>query len=299
MADRRPTAEVVKEMPPGLPGTASIVDRARSENFPVALRMLPARVRVDLVAVYGFARLADQIGDEYEGDRLAALDWLEADLERTTTTGAQHPLVAGLTPTIRSHGLDLQPFRDLIEANRRDQVQHRYATFDELLGYCRLSANPVGRIVLAIFETDHPRAVELSDRVCSGLQVVEHLQDVAEDMAAGRCYLPTADLARCKCSEDELRQPSAAPALRAVVALEHGRAATLLEGGEDLAAELALQPRFAVAGFVAGGRAALDAIADADYDVLAVRCRPSRRDLAGHATALLWRARRRRPRSGP
>lgn len=278
-------------MPPGLPGTDAVEVQGRRENFPVASRFLPEHVRADLLAIYGFARLADDIGDEYDGDRLEALDWLEDDLEAVVEGRAQHPLVARLGPTIAARGLSLEPFRHLIEANRRDQRQHRYETFDELLDYCRLSANPVGRMVLAVFEVGDSRREVLSDQVCSGLQVVEHLQDVAEDLAAGRVYLPQDDMARFGCTDDDLAAPTAGGPVRRLVAHEADRAAALLNAGAELVAALPFHPRLAVAGFVAGGRAALDAIARADHDVLAHRCRPRRTDVAKHAASLLWTAR--------
>jgi phytoene synthase len=278
-------------LPPGLPGLDTVRLQAKSENFPVALRVLPRTLRVDLLAVYGFARLADDIGDRYDGDRLAALDWLEQDLDLAASGQAAHPAVDALTPTIRRHGLDIDPFRDLIEANRRDQRQHSYATFDELLDYCRLSANPVGRTVLAILGVTDPDRARLSDDVCSGLQVVEHLQDVGEDLAAGRVYLPQDDLFRFGCTDDDLRQPTATSSVRKLVAHESSRAHILLAAGEQLVAGLPTVPgRIAVAGFVAGGLATLDAIRAAEFDVLVHRCRPTRHGVAGHAAALLARS---------
>jgi phytoene/squalene synthetase len=124
--------------------------QAPSENFPVASRLLPAGVRADLLAVYGFARLVDDAGDEAPGDRLALLDELEHDLERAfAPTGAPgNPLIAALRSTVAAHALPIEPFRRLIEANRRDQLVNRYRSFDELVGYCALSADPVGELVL-------------------------------------------------------------------------------------------------------------------------------------------------------
>jgi 15-cis-phytoene synthase len=279
------------EPPPGLPGLDTVRLQARSENFPVALRVLPRPLRVDLLAVYGFARLADDIGDRYDGDRLAALEWLEHDLDLAASGQASHPAVHALTPTIRRHGLALDPFRDLIEANRRDQRQHRYATFDELLDYCRLSANPVGRTVLAILGVTDPDRALLSDDVCSGLQVVEHLQDVGEDLAAGRVYLPQDDLFLFGCTDDDLRQPTANSSVRKLIAHMASRARILLAAGQQLVAGLPTVPgRIAVAGFVAGGLATLDAIRAAGFDVLVHRCRPTRRGVASHAAALLARS---------
>ncbi len=276
-------------IPPGIPGFDAVRSQASTENFPVALRLLPRTARADLLAVYGFARLADEIGDRFVGDRLAALDWLEHELDAAATGQATHPAVSALTGTIERHELNLDLFRDLIEANRRDQHQHRYATFDDLLDYCRQSANPIGRLVLAIFGVVDPDLARLSDDVCSGLQVAEHLQDVGEDMTAGRVYLPQDDLARFGCTDEDLRQPSADAAVRRLIACEAERARALLGSGRQLVAGLRMPARLAVAGFVAGGLATLDAVAAAGFDVLGRRCRPTRRGVAGHAVRLLTR----------
>ncbi len=259
---------------PEVPDAAAVFAQAPAENFPVASRFLPRHVRQHLFAIYGFARLTDDIGDEAPGDRRALLDWLEADLERAATGSPTHPVLRRLAPSLREADLPLQPFRDLIEANRRDQVVHRYETFDDLVGYCMLSAAPVGRLVLAVFEAATPERIARSDDVCVALQVVEHLQDVGEDVGQDRVYLPRQDLAAEGCSTADLRAAHASPALRRVVAREAGRARALLASGPALAASLPLRPRLAVAGFTAGGHAALDAIRRADHDVLGVTCRP-------------------------
>lgn len=265
-----------------LAARSDVVARAREENFPVASRVLPAEVREKLMAIYGFARLADDIGDEVEGDRLALLDWLDGELEMAASGEAAHPVLRRLSPVIRELDLSLEPFRALIEANRVDQVTHRYATFDDLVGYCMLSAAPVGRLVLLAFGASSSARVPLSDSVCIGLQIVEHLQDVGEDAARGRVYLPTEDMERLGCRDADLAKPTASPALRRVVALEAKRAGQLLAAGVPLARQLPLRPRVAVAGFAAGGMAALDAIRAAGNDVLSARCRPRSLRLASH-----------------
>ncbi len=258
----------------GAPNATSVYAQAVDENFPVASWLLPASVRADLVAVYGFARLTDDIGDESDGDRVAHLEWLERELERAAHGEATHPVMRNVGATIAAHNLGLQPFRDLIEANRQDQTVSRYGTFEDLVGYCRLSANPVGRLVLEVFGAATAERVALSDDVCTGLQVVEHLQDVAEDLAQDRVYLPLADLSAEGCEEADLAAAHASPALRRVVALESARARRLLFSGARLAASLPLRQRLAVAAFAAGGMAALDAIEAAGFDVLGHRCRP-------------------------
>jgi squalene synthase HpnC len=255
-------------------------ERAREENFPVALRLLPRDVRSQLLAVYGFARLVDDTGDEADGDRLAQLDAIESELDAAAAGNATHPVLVRLAPVLPTLDCGLQPFRDLIEANRIDQRTVTYETFEDLRGYCRLSAAPVGRIVLSIFGATSPERVHLSDEVSIGLQLVEHLQDVGEDAVRGRVYLPQEHLRREGVDAQALLDPVASPPLRRVVLGEGRRADGLLAAARPLAVSLPWQPRLAVVGFAAGGLAALDAIRAADGDVLGHRCRPSRAGLA-------------------
>ena len=266
--------ESQRTTPAGVPDAIAVMSKAGSENFTVASRLLPKAQREHLLAVYGFARLADDIGDEAGGDRLALLDWLDGELKRAPQGHATHPTLVRLGSTIDACNLPLEPFERLIEANRRDQQVTRYATFDDLAGYCELSANPIGELVLRIFAVLTPGRLALSDRVCTGLQVTEHLQDVGEDARRGRVYLPADELARSGCSDDDLLATAASPALRAAVLAETARARELLDSGATLAATLRGRVRVAVAGFAAGGQAVLDAIEHAGGDVLAQRCRP-------------------------
>jgi squalene synthase HpnC len=279
-------------------GPPAILAQARSENFPVAPLVIPRRERAQLLAIYGFARLADDIGDRSPGDRMAELDWLEAELDRAEAGRATHPLVTPLMPSLRDRTLPTEPFRALIEANRRDQQRTRYATFEDLVDYCRLSAVPVGRLVLAVFGAATPDRVAQSDDVCTGLQIAEHLQDVGEDFRDGRIYLPTADLRGSGVAEEDLGLDHAPGGLRRVVALEAGRARRLLARAPALAASLPWRPRLAVLAFGAGGQAALDAIVAARYDVLGVRCRPRRGRLVAHLLTGMSRARSEGPGSG-
>jgi squalene synthase HpnC len=248
------------------------------------------------MAVYGFARLTDDVGDEAPGDRSAQLDELEAELDAAVRGKATHPTFVPLEPLLAELDCGAQPFRDLIEANRVDQRVHAYETFEELRGYCLLSAAPVGRIVLSIFDTTSPPRTAMSDDVCVGLQVVEHLQDVGEDARRGRVYLPGVDLDAAGCDAAALTAPVASPSLRRVVEVNAARAAALLDAEGPLSRTLRLQPRLAVLGFAGGGRAALDAIRRADYDVLAVTCRPTRGGVARHVLSSLLRPERRPPR---
>jgi squalene synthase HpnC len=264
--------------------------RAATENFPVASRLLPRRLRTHLLAIYGFARLVDELGDEAPGDRLAALDWLSAELDRAFAGTATHPLLRALAPTIAACGLSREPFARLIEANRVDQRVHSYETWSALLGYCHLSADPVGELVLGVFGADTPERVALSDAVCTALQLTEHWQDVGEDLARGRVYLPLEDLARHGCTIEDLGAKRVGEQLRRVLALEAARTAALFREGNALVASLRGWPRLAVAGYTGGGRAALEAIALADYEVLALSPRPTRRRTLGAIVRVLVRA---------
>jgi squalene synthase HpnC len=274
--------------PPG-----AMAAQAGAENFPVALRMLPRRYRDHLMAVYTFARTVDDIGDEAPPDqRLGLLASLSEDLERLYVgppgSPPGHPAVRGLADVVTDCAIPMRPFRDLIAANEQDQVVFRYQTFDDLLGYCQLSANPVGQIVLYVFGCYTPERAEKSDAVCSALQVIEHLQDVAEDYRAGRVYLPLDDLRGHGCSELDLAEPAASPRLREVISAEAGRAADLLAAGAPLVGQLGGAARLAVAGYLAGGRATLAALARARYDVLAATVRPSKgRTALATASALV------------
>jgi squalene synthase HpnC len=269
-----------------------------AENFPVALRVLPRSVRHHLIAVYDVARTIDELGDTVVGDRAALLREFRADLDRIWA-GQQprEPVLRRLAPTVAAKRLEQQPFHDLIEANLVDQRVRRYANYAQLREYCALSAHPVGRLVLAVFdvsEVSHPGAAELSDRVCAALQLVEHWQDVAEDRAAGRVYLPAEDMARFGVTEAALDAPTASPAVRRLLVFQTDRAAALLDSGSELVDLLHGWARLAVAGYLAGGRAAVDALRRVDGDVLGQRARTRRRDMVGHLVRLLATPRRRR-----
>jgi squalene synthase HpnC len=301
-----PVAGASNDLPPDY----LVLGRAGSENFPVASRFLPAAYRADLMALYGWARLVDQLGDDYPGNRLAALDEVERQLRSAVSTryagpgddeDKLHPLVARMAETVRRRALPTEPLYDLVQANRQDQVVSRYETFQDLVGYCRLSANPVGRTVLAIFGFATPERIAWSDTICTALQLVEHWQDVAEDAIVGRVYLPMEDTRRFGVNVEELVPPPAdyvdrtrrgAPggasfAARALLAFEAARARRMLEEGSPLVGSLGGRLRVAVAGFVAGGHAALDALAALDFDIYANPSRPTTQRFVLHLVQLL------------
>ncbi|MFJ8130147.1 squalene synthase HpnC [Streptomyces hydrogenans] len=279
--------------------------KAADENFPVAPFFLPRDWRDDLMAVYGYARLVDDIGDgdlapggadafglAPDAGPLPLLDALEEDLHRVFDGTPRHPLLRGLQPTVRRRGLTPGPFLGLIQANRQDQLVRRYETYDDLLAYCELSANPVGRLVLGITGTATPERIRRSDEICTALQLVEHLQDVAEDLARDRIYLPAEDLKSFHVTEEELARPTAGAAVRSLVAFQAERARALVHAGLPLVGSVHGRLRLLLAGFAGGGLAALDAIADAGFDVLAGPPKPTKPSLTRRAGAVLLRARR-------
>jgi phytoene/squalene synthetase len=213
-----------------LPSQAAVMAQAAAENFPVASWLLGPRVRRHLLALYGFARLVDDVGDEAPADRLGLLAQIERELDVPT-----HPVMCSLARTVSECALPRDPFLRLIEANRRDQQITRYESPEQLREYCQLSAAPVGELVLMVMGAASPERIALSDRVCAALQVIEHLQDVEEDAARGRRYIGDWDAV--------------------------AQARELLAAAPPLIRSLRGRARMAVAGFVAGGRIALDRLA--------------------------------------
>jgi squalene synthase HpnC len=265
----------------------------------VASRLLPATLRADLGALYGVARLIDEAGDSAPtGDRLVILDLLDADIGRLEAGTPRLPVLRDLLPAVRERRMSPAPLHDLVEANRQDQSISRYATFADLHAYCRLSADPVGRLVLDVLGLATPRRVRQSDQICTALQIAEHLQDVGEDLLAGRVYLPQDSLARFGVGEATLaaladpvqapRVPAADRArVSALLAAEADRARGLLQTGATLIGQIPGRARIAVAGFVAGGAAALDAVTAAGSNAVTRTPRPRPQRLLRHlATGL-------------
>jgi squalene synthase HpnC len=260
---------------------ARIDERATGENFPVVSFLAPRFARPHLRAVYGFARLVDNLGDEAAGDRDALLDELERELEGPPQTEVMRRLVA----TIAERGLPLEPFRRLIEANRIDQVRRRYETWEETREYCTYSADPVGRLVLGIYgRADEPELVAMSDAVCTGLQLVNFLQDLPRDLSLGRVYLPQEDLRRFAVTDDDLAGPLSAPVAE-LLRFEGDRARSFLEQGLPLRQALGGRAGMSVALYARGGLAALDALERAGWDVFSGRPAPTRLTFARLA---LW-----------
>lgn len=248
------------------------------ENFSVASWLLPKHLRQPFYNVYAYCRWADDLADE-TGDAEQSLDllaWWEHELDRCYAGEATHPVFVALRKTIDAYAIPATPFRELLIAFRRDQLQTRYATYEELLAYCRYSANPVGHLVLHLGRCANEVNLQLSDCVCTGLQLANHWQDVARDYHIGRVYLPQDDLLRFDVTEPMLAASTASDQVRALLKLEVDRAEALLREGEPLANRVSDDLRMQVRLFVQGGLAILDQIRRQNYDVLASRPKVSK-----------------------
>jgi squalene synthase HpnC len=265
----------------------SVAARARGENFPVASIAFPRELRPHIRALYSYARLVDMLGDELEGGveaRLAALDEVERQVDSAFTGTPTWPVLVEVQPTIREFDLPREPFVRLIEANRMDQRVSEYETWDDVKHYCVHSADPCGRLVLGVLRRlDDERAVVLSDDVCTGLQLVNFLQDVPRDLALGRIYLPAQD--RRRFDVTELDRPNAP--LSQLLAFEAERACGLLASGHELGRRLGGRTGRAVAAFARGGLEAVAALERARFDVFSGRPKPSRARLMRVAAGAL------------
>lgn len=213
--------------------------RAHYENFPVASRLLPGHMRGPVAAIYCFARRADDLADEgdmSQAQRLAQLDALEARLLAAAegAPGDDEEFIA-LAHTIRTRGLPVSPFRDLLDAFRQDVTKQRYADFGEVMQYCRRSANPVGRLLLQLCGHTGERALAYSDAVCSALQLINFYQDLSQDFhESGRIYLPQDEMARFGVTEAHIEQGISDAAMRGLMQLQYDRADRLLRSGAPL-----------------------------------------------------------------
>jgi squalene synthase HpnC len=260
------------------------------ENFPVASRLVPAALRPAVVAIYRFARAADDIADEGDAqpaERLAALAAFDRNLAAIARgeTPAAEPFPA-LARAVRAHDLPLAPMHDLVSAFRQDVTVARYATYADVLDYCRRSANPVGRLLLALYRAQTPANVEASDAVCTGLQLANFWQDVAVDWRKNRVYIPQEDLTRFAVSEDQIAAGRVDAKWRALMAFETARAGALLSAGRPLVRALPLRLRLELAAVIAGGQRILRRIDYVGGDVFAQRPMLGARDWL----IVAWRA---------
>jgi squalene synthase HpnC len=240
------------------------------ENFHVVSFLLPKHLHQDFYNVYAFCRWADDLGDEI-GDRqesLRLLDWWSLLLDRMYAGEAWHPVYVALRGTAARHGLPREPFDDLIRAFVQDQTVSRYATWEELFGYCRYSANPVGRLVLYLCGYRDAERQRLSDATCTALQLANFWQDVSVDLQKDRVYVPVEVMERHGYSVDDLFAGRENDAFRAVMRDVSGRARELFLEGLPLAGMVDRRLSLDLDLFSRGGLRVLDKIAQMDYRVL-------------------------------
>lgn len=268
--------------------------RRHYENFTVGGLVVPRSARGHVANVYAYCRWADDLADETaDAERsLELLDWWQAELSACYEGRTRHPVFVALEDTIRRFQIPREPLENLLSAFRSDQTVSRYETFDDLLGYCRNSANPVGRIVLCLAECHEPERIALSDSICTGLQLANFWQDAARDWSMGRLYLPTADCRRFGVDESCLDAGTCTDGFREMLAFQVGRAEAYLRIGLPLVARMPRPWQLSVALFVYGGLEILGAIRAQDYDVLSRRPTVSKWAKLSLAADCWWRLRR-------
>ena len=243
------------------------VTRSHYENFPVVSVLLPRRLRPHAEAVYAFCRWADDLADETGDNALSLLNWWRGELDALFAGEARHPVFVALRDAVRRFGIPPDPFHALIDAFEQDQRVKRYDTFDQLLGYCRRSADPVGHLVLFLHGCHTPERAAWSDAICTGLQLANFWQDVRRDRDIGRVYLPAEDRERFGYPDTDLRAGRFTLAFADLMRFQVDRTREFFDRGEPLGRALPWAARLNVAPFGRGGRAVLDAIAGQRYDV--------------------------------
>jgi len=243
------------------------------ENFPVISWAVPRGLRQHFANVYAYCRWADDLGDE-TGSRersLELLSWWRGELQRCYQGEADHPVFVALRSTIEQFSIPIDPFDDLISAFEQDQVVTSYETFDQLVDYCRRSANPVGRIVLHLIGSASARNLEWSDSICTGLQLANFWQDVERDQAIGRVYLPRNDRVEFGYSDEDLLAKRFNTEFRELMCFEVERTRQLLYSGKDLVAAVPGRWRIAIDLFMRGGLLILKEIEAIGFDVWETR----------------------------
>jgi squalene synthase HpnC len=246
------------------------------ENFPVASLLLPRHLRKPIEAIYAFARSADDIADEGnrpDAERLGLLEDYRQQLTRIERGEHDNlpPMFKELAHWIGVHQLPFSLFHDLLDAFSQDVTTKRYAQFDDLLDYCRRSANPIGRLLVHLNHRQSVQTLQWSDAICSALQLINFWQDVAIDWAKGRVYLPQADLDRFGVRESDIARAVAGPAWQALMDFQCDRARALLESGRPLCRALPGRMGFELRFILVGGNAVLDKIQAARGDVFRQR----------------------------
>jgi squalene synthase HpnC len=247
--------------------------RSHYENFSVASWFLPKHLRQDFFNVYAYCRISDDLGDEV-GDpaaSLALLDQWQAELDACYAGNPRHPVFVALAETVTKFAIPKQEFSDLLIAFRQDQTVTRFETFNDVLAYCRYSANPVGHLVLYLCGYRDPERQQLSDFTCTALQLANFWQDVSVDYAKGRIYLPLEDLRRFSVTEEDLAENRNTQAFRALMKFEVERAREWFDRGLPLIKQVDRSLALDLELFSRGGQEILSAIERQDFAVLGNR----------------------------
>jgi squalene synthase HpnC len=267
------------------------VARTHYENFSVASLLLPRRLQRHFHAVYAYCRWSDDLADETAGPEqaLRLLHWWRQELLACYGGTPSHPVLVALQQTIRAFGIPAQPFLDLLDAFEQDQRVKEYATFADLLGYCKNSANPVGRLVLYLCEVHDEDRGKLSDHICTALQLANFWQDVSRDLDLGRVYLPVEDRLRFGYGDEDLHARRFTPAFVELLRFEVERTRDLFFRGYPLVERVPADVSADVELFIEGGLAILDKIEKRGYDVLSRRPALAKWDKGRLLVRALWR----------
>ena len=249
--------------------------RANEENFPIASRFLAPERRLALYAVYALARTADDVADADapSDDRLAALDKVEASLLQALDGDPRGPILTALADAVDRFGLPAEPFLDLLSAFRDDASNATYATWDDLLRYCRGSANTIGRLVLALHDVEDPEAIRASDALCTALQLTNMWQDLGRDLERGRLFVPLEDLRRYGLDRETIGRPAGRQHLTSLLLHECAGTDELFQQGRPVVAYVPTALAVQLRATIIGGRAILRAVAQRGWRVL--RDRPT------------------------
>jgi squalene synthase HpnC len=265
--------------------------RTHYENFSVATLLLPRRLLAHFHSVYAYCRWGDDLGDETGGGRraLELLAWWREELLHCYDGKPRHPVMVALQQTIRRFRIPAEPFLELLHAFEQDQHVKRYDTYEQLLDYCRYSANPVGHLVLYLCECHDDRRAALADRICTALQLANHWQDVSHDLDIGRVYLPAEDRRRFGYLDEDLEMRRFNAPFEALMRFEVGRARSLFDEGLPLVHLMPAELQTDIELFARGGLAILDKIEEVGFDVWRTRPALSRREKIGVLARTLWR----------
>jgi squalene synthase HpnC len=286
---------------PGRPAAPPTLSEARAycshlarthyENFSVASLLLPRRLLRPFHTVYAYCRWADDLADETGGGQMALdlLHWWREELLRCYDGQPRHPVMIALRETIRTFDIPPTPFVELLRAFEQDQRVKRYQTYDEVLGYCRYSANPVGHLVLYLCEAYNAENAALADNVCTGLQLANFWQDVARDLDIGRVYLPREDRKRFHYEDADLEARRFTPAFAELLRFEVDRARDLFHRGLPLVARLPADVQPDIELFIRGGQAVLRKIEQSGYNVLKARPALAKWEKLALLTGVLWK----------